>query len=226
MPDISSDEFSPASAPTMFESPTGHESDSFGSRTAAAGTPIIWVVPPLVDRFARVDGFYYHNLAAALQTLSVMVTLQSLPLIAAAKAGQQVIEIGNGSVLNPTDNTAIAANDWIVVRNEINQWQGYRINGISTNTITIDKSVGDADANGFVKAIPLDPGGSTVFFMGAPADHSKRQYIIPSNPGQPVVYNPPNGIGTSPISGQPILVYSGNVTTDGYLAISYSQLRK
>ena len=186
--------------------------DCYGSITATAATPLLRVAPPKFGLRTSVDWLQYDNLAAAVQTLTMMVRQDWTKVAAVAAAGQAVINVEDA--LYGVDGGIIAADDYIITQNKDGVFVAYKVTSVANLTaITITASIGDATGSGVgVEILP----GAGVFFMGAPADHAKRQYTVKASTLQD--FAPPGGgLCVTPGDNEPILIHSGNGTTAGYM---------
>ena len=190
--------------------------DGYGSITASSGTELLRVCPPKQGRFTRVHSTVYDCSTTA-HTLTMMVPLDKTQVATDAAAGQAVIKLKKA--VADAGGTKIAANDYIVVKDEAGIFGVYKVSSVSGTSVTIATSIGSADGSGFVNKILAD---SAVWFYGTAADHSKRAFTMKAS----TVTTLPdaiNGWCTSPGKFEPVVIHSDNSTAAGILvAVSYS----
>ena len=190
--------------------------DGYGSQTQTAGTEILRVCPPKAGRFTRVHAWVYDNGATA-HTLTLMVPLDKTQVASDAAAGQAVIKLKKAPV--DASGNKIAANDYIVVKDENGIFGVYKVASVSGTSVTITASIGAADGSGFVNKILAD---SAVWFFGTTADHDKRNFTMKAS-AVTTMPDAINGWATSPNKFEPIVVHSNNATNAGILVgVSYS----
>lgn len=178
--------------------------DAYGTITQAANTVITRVIPPNPDGRSCVGSLQYEAAATA-HTLSLMTTIDTVTASSDAASGQAVLPISRNPVT--PDGTLVAANDWFIVQHEDGTWNAYMVSSVSGLNITMT-----ANLTGKVLA------GSRVHFMGAPADHSLRQFTMKAS----TTYKFDAGdfrirMATGSAKNTPILVHSNNATNAGTL---------
>lgn len=190
--------------------------DGYGSATAAADTVVVRVFPPKPGRLTRVNAWIYDNGATA-HTITMLVPIQKVQSSTDAAAAQAVIKLKE----NPTNlsGLAIAANDWLVVKDEKGIFGAYRVSSVSGLSITIATSIGAAGASGFVNKILAD---TPVWYFGAPSEHATRQYTMKASVVTTMPYTE-SGWATSPAKNEPIIMHDNNATAAGIIVgVSYS----
>lgn len=204
-----------AAAAAVVETP----GDGYGSITASSGTELLRVCPPKAGRFTRVHSTVYDCSTTA-HTLTMMVPLDKTQASTDAAAGQAVIKLKKAPV--DASGTKIAANDYIVVKDEAGVFGVYKVASVSSLSITITVSVGSADGSGFVNKVLAD---AAVWFYGTAADHSKRAFTMKASTVT-TLPDAVNGWCTSSAKVEPIVIHSDNSTAAGTLvAVSYSNPR-
>jgi hypothetical protein len=204
-----------AAAAAVAETP----GDGYGSITATLGTELLRVCPPKAGRFTRVHSTVY-DCAGTAHTLTMMVPLDKTQVATDAAAGQAVIKLK--AAVADASGTKIAANDYIVVKDETGIFGVYKVASVSGNSITISVSIGSADGSGFVNKVLAD---AAVWFYGTAADHSKRAFTMKASTVT-TLPDATNGWCTTPSKFQPIVIHSDNSTAAGTLvAVSYSNPR-
>lgn len=178
--------------------------DAYGTKTETAGTIIKRVIPPRSGARAKVGGLSY-TAAATAHTLSVLTTVNTVSVASEAASGQAVVNIS--SVPTTFDGSIVAANDWFVLQYEDGTWDAHIVNSISGKAVTF--------AANLSQKVLAD---SQAFFMGAPADHSDRQFTIDASQTLTIAGGDDRlGFGTGSSNGTPILVHSTNATNAGLL---------
>lgn len=178
--------------------------DAFGTKTASAGTVITRVIPPKTGARTRATGFSYIAAATA-HTLSFMVCMDgTTALTTDAESGQAVINLNR--LPQASDGSAIAANDWVVLRYEDGSWSEHMVSSLSGLAVTLS-------ANLTAKVLS----GSTVYFMGAPADHANRQFTCAASVTTQIVGSPTAPLAAGAAVGSPMVVHSNNATNAGTL---------
>lgn len=184
--------------------------DCYGSLTQTAGTEITRVIPPCDEARSCVGAFAY--LPAATAHLLTMMTAQAESIVATdlAAAGT-VLSVGDNPAL--WDGVVSAASDWVILQYEDLSWNAHKISSVSGKALTISAVGKKVLAN------------TKVFFMGAPADHSARQFQTVAS----TLFTFPGGefrqrAATSSKKASPILFHSPNTTNAGssqYLAFYF-----
>lgn len=179
--------------------------DGYGTITAAINTVITRVCPPKKGFYSRVNGLQYDN-GATEHTLTMMVMIKKVKVASEAAKTQAVLVVD--ALPTNYDGSAFAADDWLIVVDELGIYGAYKIASVSGLSITITTSVGSAGASGFVNKIPK---GAFVWLMGAPADHSTRQYKMKAS-AVTTFPESRSGYCTSPGQNEPLLIHSDNTT--------------
>lgn len=178
--------------------------DSYGSLTQTAGTEITRVIPPNPDGRGCVGNFRYEAAATA-HTLTMMTTIMTVKCASDAASGQAVLALDQMPVT--PDATIVAAGDWFVVQHEDGTWNAYKVSSVSGLNITMT-----GNFSGKVKA------GSSVHFMGAPADHSLRQFTMKASTTTEFDAGDFRiRAATGSAKNTPVLVHSNNATNAGTL---------
>lgn len=203
----------------MADIPTG---DGYGSKTLSLGVPIVLVCPPKAGKYTRLDYIQYLPAGTA-HTITAMVTLFSTSV--ATDVALNGTTITGKQPLSATEaGGAAAAGDWIVTIDQNGKYVVYQIASVTgaVNTITTTSDYGDANGTGVSSIIEQD---APLYFMGAPGNHSKRQFLTVASTLFTVA-PPLGGIATATRKNQPILVHSDNATAAGsFKAITYSNVR-
>lgn len=190
--------------------------DGYGSKTTSAGTEFMRVAPPKAGAYTRINSLIYEAGATA-HTVTMMVPIRKVKVATDAAAGQAVIRLS--AVPVDLDGNKIAANDFLVVKDEAGIFGAYKVASVSGNSITITTSVGSADGSGFVNKVLAN---SAVWFYGATGDHPDRQITMKASTIT-TLPDAANGWATTSGRFEPIIVHSNNATNAGTLvAVSYS----
>lgn len=178
--------------------------DAYGTKTAAFDTEFTRLIPPRAGFRARASGAIYTAGTTA-HTLSFMNVLGSTTVSTDAAAAQAVVAFT--ALPTAPDGSVIAAGDWVVLQQEDSTWVAHKVSSLSGLNVTMTANLAKK-----VKA------NTTVFFLGAPADHADRQYTVLASQTLNLVGSDTRlGLATAAADGQPILVHSNNVTAAGYL---------
>src|SRR6185436_1707042 len=165
--------------------------DAYGTKTATADTEFTRVVPPRAGVRARVSGLVYTAGTTA-HTLSFLNVLGSTTVSTDAASGQAVVAFT--ALPTAPDGSLIAASDWVIMQQEDSSWVAAKVSSLSGLNVTMTANLAKK-----VKA------GTTIFFMGAPADHSDRQFtVLASQTLNLVGADTRLGICTAANDGQPI----------------------
>lgn len=182
----------------------GYINDCYGSLTQTAGTAITRVIPPREGARACVGNFKYVPAATA-HTITMMVVLAEVTVISEAAASQAVVSLS--AIPTAADGSILAANDYLILQYEDGSWNAHLVSSLSGTAVTVGTS--------FSQKIPKS---SRAFFMGAPADHTSRQFLtIASTAYDFVASDFRIRAATSALPNQPILVHSNNATNAGNL---------
>lgn len=178
--------------------------DGYGSKTAAAGTPITRVVAPRPGVRAKVSSFEYKAGTTA-HTVTFLTVLTKTKTSTDAASGQATIPLA--SIPTAADGSALATGDWFVIQHEDGTWGEYLYSSISGLTVTLTTNL-----TGKVLK------GATVFLMGAPADHPDRQYLVDVS-DKITFYGGDARLcaASANADSEPILVHSNNATVAGNL---------
>ena len=187
--------------------------DAFGSSTQTAGTAITRAIPPRVGTRAHVSGFSY-TAAATAHTVTMLTVLDTKSVASEAAASQAVVALN--SIPTAADGSILAANDYLILQYEDGSWEPHLVSSLSGLNVTVSAS--------FSKKILK---GSTAYFMGAPGDHSNRQYTIDASQTFTIAGSTDRVCAAAATAkNQPILVHSNNATNAGILrwvAYSYAE---
>lgn len=185
----------------------------FSNLTATAGTAITALLPPRARAFTRLTKLLYRCGATA-HTVTVLKTLGSTTLSAAAAGSQAVINLtadpGTG-----TPAGAIAANDFVCVQLDSGEFFLGKVSSVSTLAITLTANLPSAAA-----------AGNAVWFFGAPGDHTSSQTTTKPNPAVGSQYpatasilntwdDVASGLHQTLNQNEPLLVHSNNATAAG-----------
>lgn len=175
----------------------------FGSLTQTAGTPIVRTVNPVRNAYTHITCVKY-TAAGTAHTVVIMRPYAKTTLSAAAAAGQAVINITADSGVTPPG--AIAANDYLVIEKPDGTFFTGLVSSVATLAITLTANVPTGGLSS----------GATVWFMGAPGDHTDAQYS--GTASTTVTYSDDCGSVRGTINKyEPMLVYSANGTAAGTL---------
>lgn len=201
---------------------------TFGKKTAAAGTAYTMFVPPMANTQTLLE-FLQFTISTTAHTLTIMRPLSSQQvsgqngkcsayLTAAAAASQAVININqdpgvytaysfNGSAAPRTGNNVIAANDYLAFQYPDGTWATDTVSSVSTLAITMTSTLG----TGGLAA------SAAVWFFGIstdtnPADGQAHQAF--SLPASSTVNLGSEGFPffNAYQIGQPLLLYVNNAT--------------
>jgi hypothetical protein len=120
-----------------------------------------------------------------------------------AESGQTVLVLASVPTI-PTDGSLLAAGDWLVVRHESGSWVPYKVSSISGLSVTLTANLGG-------KVLE----GSQVFFMGAPGDHTNRQYAVAASETFGIACGEGSMLAAGSKNNSPVLVLSDNATNAG-----------
>lgn len=176
--------------------------DTYGSKTASAGTAITRLVPPSAGKLARVSSFIYVCGSTA-HTVTVMPSLADTIVTTDAASGQAVVAFG--AIPTAPDGSALAASDWVTLQHEDGSWAEYKVSSVSGLNVTLTANLSQK-----VKA------GSRIFFHGAPADHATRQFLLVASTTL-TINDVSCGAGSATRLGEPVIVHSDNATAAGSL---------
>ena len=177
--------------------------DCYGSLTQTAGTEILRVIPPCDGARSCVGNFAYLPAATA-HALTVMMTQAESLVATDLDASGTVLGVGDNPAL--WDGVVSAANDFIIIQYEDMSWNAHKISSVSGKNLTINAVTKKVLAN------------SKVFFMGAPADHSSRQFqTVASTLFNFIASDFRIRAGTGSRKASPILFHSPNTTNAGIL---------
>lgn len=182
--------------------------DCYGSSTQAFGTPITRVIPPKSTGRACVGNFKYINSTTA-HTLTMMVTLAQTTVASEAASGATTVTLT--TIPTAADGSILAANDYLIMQYEDGSWASFLVSSLSGLVVTVP-----ALAQKILK-------NSVVYFMGAPGDHTSRQFAMPASTTYDFIASDFRiRAATGALPGQPILVHSNNATATGVLShLSY-----
>ena len=175
--------------------------DGYGTKTATPPAEITRVVPPRASVRARVRGMIYKTGVTA-HTVTTMVTLSEVKVDSDAAKDQAVDVLS--AVPTATDGSLLATGDWMILQHEDGVWEAYKVASLSGLSVTL--------TNLAKKVLK----GTRAFFVGAPGDHTDRQYTVSASETLS-----PAGEGAMVCAAtkddQPILVLSNNITNAGEL---------
>lgn len=193
--------------------------NTIGRATVAFGTVINSLVPPRKGAFTRISTLR----ATAAGTAHVATALRPLgntTFTAAGAAGQAVVNL----TANPgPSGNALAANDWVAIRETDGYTRLYQVSSISTLavTLTANLTAGVAAAGAGVD--------SKLWMFGIAADTDPRNagaahpgFTVPASATTTYTDNF-GGVVASIAADEPILVQQNNATATGILEqVSYS----
>lgn len=184
--------------------PSGFQ--TLGAKTESAGTPINRIIPPGVG-VAKVAKVLY-TAAATAHTLTAMRVLGSTRLSGNANSGQPVIDLAADP--GPSGNS-IAANDWLIVRNDDGSLFVAKVSSVSTLAITLTANLSAA----------ITAAKSRVWFFGVAGDTDPKSgephpsFALASG-GQTVISEaPPFCVASAWFQGEPLLLQVNNATNAG-----------
>lgn len=190
--------------------PTLFGSNVLGPITEPAGTPINRVIPPLPSATARVSKVVYTP-GATSHTLTCLRALGRTRLADNASSGQPSITLHADP--GPSGN-GIAANDWLVIRNDNGSVFVAKVSSVSSLDITLTANLVSA-----ISAI-----GSSVWFYGIASDTDPRganashpQYSLATGAQRTLSETWPDCVVGAWLANEPILLQVDNATNAGTL---------
>lgn len=180
--------------------------DCYGNKTASLDVPITRVIPPRTGARAKVASWRY-TAAGTAHTLTMMPALDSAKVATEAAVSATTLTVDDQLV--GLDGGVIAAADWIVVQLEDGTWVTATVSSVSGNIITV------AAAFSATKKVLKN---SKVYFMGAPADHTDRQFVLTASTSTEFIGSDLRVCsGTAAMNDEPLLVHVDNITAAGNL---------
>lgn len=191
----------------------------FSELTQAANTPIVQVIPPLVNSSNVVSAgaktrllFLTYTAAGTAHDVVVMRSLNSTRTTEAAAATATSLVLAEVDMVGDT----IASGDYLVVQHTDGSFGAYLASALASFTVTI---------GALAKGVAL---GGKVWIMGAPSDTTyHRKLTTTANTAN--TWNPGvSGICTSGFNtgayaetgkGEPLIVYSANATNAGTIKL-------
>lgn len=188
----------------------GTRGDSYGTKTAAAGTELWRIIPPKTNYRARLNKFIY-TAAGTGHVANAMDALAVTSALSEAAASATTIQLSS----IPTSNVSgtIATGDWVVFYYEDGTLDARKVSGITLNTITVAA---------LTKKISK---GDPIWFLGAPADHdTDRKFTLPAS--TTTTREAVEGLATGSTNGWPMLLLSDNATAAGtWEQVSYTHVK-
>lgn len=177
--------------------------DCYGTTTQTAGTAITRVIPPRSGAHSCVGNWKY-TAAATAHTITMMVTLVETSVASEVASGATTVTLA--TVPTAADGSILASGDYLIMQYEDGSWASFLVSGLSGLVATIPTT-----SQKILKSTP-------VYFMGAPADHTTRQFTVPASGTYDFIASDYRiRAATSLQTGQPILVHSNNATNAGTL---------
>lgn len=186
--------------------------DSYGSATAAANTAVVRTAPPRRDGKRTKIVSFSGRPAGTAHTVTVLVALDKGLVTTDAASGATLLNIDR-ILQDQTGGAAgvIASGDYIVVEYEDGTFGQLAVTG-----------GGSSKAPTFSATAQKIKAGTTVWFMGAPADHADRQFTATASERLTVGAEELGSLGTSLHDNEPIVVHYDNITAPGVLTwVSY-----
>ena len=174
-----------------------HGGSSSGKFTQTAGTVIDALVPGKPGFLTRLSKLRYISLATQ-HTLTIMRTLGTTTLSAAAATGQAVINL-------TADPGSIAANDYVVVVDNDGVQHLRKVSSVSVLAITLTANVPSALS-----------AGNKVYFLGIIGDTGHLQ-LSPGTGATTEYSDDMVGVCETNAKGEPLVINSGNATNAGII---------
>jgi hypothetical protein len=181
--------------------------DSYGSLSPAADTAAVRVLPPRRDGKRTTCAGFSAQPAGTAHTLTILVALDKGLVVTDAASGATTLSIDR-ILQDQTGGSAgtIAVGDYLVVEYEDGTFAAIAVTGSgATKTPTFSATTQKIKA------------GTTVWFFGAPADHTDRRFICTLNARLTCSVADLGSIGTSLHDNEPVVVHYDNVTAQGVL---------
>ncbi len=177
--------------------------------TAAAGDPIVALIPPLRSAYSSVVRLTYRG-GDSTHTITLLKSLWTTYLASAASSGAtSIVLAADDGVGKPSG--ALAVDDWLCIELDDGSFDLRKITALSTLTCTV------AALSGMTGTTISQP---RVFCFGTPDDHICDAENVKPNPatgGQVVVaanedldLGEPAGLCGSLAQNQPLMVFSDN----------------
>ena len=222
---------------------------SRGRKTAAGGTPFVQTIYPCKPQKAAWEGTgtpvnpkipagtihvtdFVYIVPTTAHLITIMRPLNWTTVSAAAVAAQAVLNITadpgnyatnykyplpNGQTVPSTANNLIAANDYVVYQTTAGQWVTDTVASVSGLAITMTTNI----PTGGVSA------GATFYWFGISTDtdptyneaHQQFDILQAASNTAPYTLQSPNGLWQAYHEGDPMIFYSSNATTAGFIEL-------